>query len=316
MMKPRVAVLASEGLLLDSLLDEWQGSERFRECEPLLLCVGEAAGQSAMFGNKALAFQSLEQADLSALALLIVLESSLVVEASRNVLSQLSCPVIGSRQSLQSLNPAMFDGSKALGVLAVPQAPTIAVQLLSRHFVLESVDATMLLPASLFGKQGVEELAMQTARLLNAQTVEKHLFEQQMPFNCFPLADDIDAFQQQLTAEWQEMFSGADAHLSAVQVPVFHGMGMQLALVLDTPIDIPAVTKHWQAENGLNWLIDSRQLSMISAAQDEGMISLGSVRQSPVDEYRIDLWLAFDDMRLYMRHGLLAAADFLLKSDL
>lgn len=309
-------MLASEGLLLDSLLAEWQQTPGLQDYEPLLLSAVAGEGDSAMFRGRPLAFCPLEEVDRSQIAMLLVLDSALVVESAQSLLKQLACPVIGNWQNLSPLAAEAFTGQQQAGFYAVPQAAATAIAMLLEHLPCESIDATMLLPASVYGRAGVEELATQTVKLLNGQAIEPGVFNQQLSFNCYPVAGSDTELAEVLQRELMVTFADADVHVSGIQVPVFHGLGVQLSVICRDEVDVDKLQRECRGSENLAWQTDASQCSVMAASQQQGQVVVGNVRQSQVDPYRLDAWLAFDDVQLYVRKSLLSAAQILLKHDL
>lgn len=307
----RIALLASEGLLLDGVLGVWHDLPWLKGYEPVLLSAVGADGDTAMFGNRPLMFRRADELDPASVDLLLVLESPLVVESCRDWLLSLPCPVLGDWHSLAGLDPRHVSAAASAGVFAVPQAPATAVTALFADADCESLTAVALLPVSVFGQAGVEELAAQTARLLNAQAVESRVFGQQIAFNCFPAA----AMQAVIRDDLKRCYADADVQVSAIQLPVFHGVALQLSVVCAEPVDAEAMVTAWQAR-GVRVSADAGELSVMAAASEQGCIIAGPPRASTEDAYRLDVWLAFDDIQLYLRKSLLAAAEILLKHDL
>lgn len=96
-----------------------------------------------------------------------------------------------------------------------------------------------LIPASFYGKQGVNELAGESARLLNGLPVESTLFDKQLAFNVLPinhsLTNGMVIVEQikKITGNHQLSISS-----DSVLVPVFYGLTQSITFIPTVPFSI------------------------------------------------------------------------------
>jgi aspartate-semialdehyde dehydrogenase len=319
-MGAKVAIIANEdSLLLEALLEAWSDGVLV-DSQFSLVSPSSSVGESVLYEGRPITFKDIANFDFKQVDCVIALVSSTVIEAYKDILLAVSCPILGFFHDLQSLNPALFDDksnkeSKCWGVLQ----PSIAVlEYVLEDVKCESIDATVLFPASFYGKQGVQELASQTTRLLNAQAFESQLFGQQMPFNYFPIsANPLGAeIECQLAREALLGFPGVDTHIKGIQMPVFYGLSLLVSVILEEEADIAGLKSIWQAKELISYQDSTKQLSIMEVANQNGAIILGDLKKSEVDNYRVDFWLGVDDVKFSAAHSLISAAEFLLKHHL
>ena len=94
------------------------------------------------------------------------------------------------------VNPGAIAGYTARGIIANPNCSTIQM-LAALKPIYDAVGITRINVATYqavggTGKAAIEELAGQTARLLNGQPVETDVYPRQIAFNALP---HIDSFQ-------------------------------------------------------------------------------------------------------------------------
>ncbi len=80
------------------------------------------------------------------------------------------------------------------------------------------------------GKKGIDEVATQTARLLNGQPIESKVYPKQIAFNVLPQIDvflDNGYTKEEMKMVWETQKILGDASVkvnaTAVRVPVFYG---------------------------------------------------------------------------------------------
>lgn len=212
-------------------------------------------------------------------------------------------------------------------IVASPAAPVIQAGLalfpLQQKFGLRRADITTLLSVSAFGKAGVNELAGQTARLLNAQAVPQKLFPSQIAFNLLPAFDASDESGYTLdesngVKEVKKLLNDAqlDVAMSQAFVPVFYGHSQMIRL--ETAADF-AVEQAREAltANGLEFGdTPSELLSPVSigTASDTVFVSR-CIRQSSAS-HRLELWTVADNIRKGAAINAVAIAETLLKHHL
>ena len=313
-----VAILASEGLSLEALLEAW-GESCLSEMPLQLLAVADNPSASVMYAGRPLFFQPLEAYDFGQTALLIVLESDLVVQGYQSLLQGVKCPVLGFRADLQSLDVQMYTGGfPQQAVIGLPLPPVQALLQVLQGNACEALDLVLMYPAALLGQAGIQELASQAARLLNVQAVEHKVFHKQLAFNYYPLTETQlgRELEQGLREDCRRLFADAQTHLRTVQMPVFHGVGMSVSAVLAEPVDIDALKEAWSADGMIDFHESTEGLSNLDVVQRDTLLTLGDVRLSEHDEYRLDFWLGFDEAKFGVGQNLISVAEILLKHHL
>lgn len=296
-MTNKIAVFCTEGLVLDALLEHWQESEVLSAYSPVLVSE-DLVGETALFKQRPIAFHSLGSLDAKDFSLVIVIEAE---QASLSWLQQLSCTVLWACQS---------ESVPSLDKLhTVPNAEVLVLQALIGSEACNVV-GTVLLPASIHGKQGVEALASQTVSLLSAQPIKRNVFNRQLSFNAYPLDKQLyqDNIRQQLV--------GCEIDLALIQVSVFHGMGMQLQLDFKSAAIASERLNDWQQNALLSLSEPLSKVSIYQATQLESVVQLANIQQVGNAQSCVSLWVSFDDVQIFVNQGLISTAEFLLKPEL
>src|SRR5260370_1173328 len=144
--------------------------------------------------------------------------------------------------------------SPDLNTPAVVVAHPVAVMLalvagkLQAKLALTSVAATVMEPASEYGREAMDELHQQTVNLLSFQTLPREQYDAQVSFNLLPELGEAAKVKLVMTEQRiRRHYAGlSDGQLPAlalqsVQAPVFHGHVLSLLVVLEKNATVYAV---------------------------------------------------------------------------
>ena len=187
-------------------------------------------------------------------------------------------PGMSERRWFHLADPAMWAPGRVLQALA-PLAP-------------REVHVTILLPASDFGQQGVQELAKQGAARLSGQpTPRSEALPWVLAFDAAPAAAARrDALQNQL----RTLFPDLTVHLAAIQVGVFFGHSAVLSVRTDARVDVASASSLIRQIPGAR-LARRNERPQPSGAVDSAEIVCSDVR---CDDRWVELWLVSDGIRV------------------
>ena len=179
--------------------------------------------------------------------------------------------------------------------------------------------ATLLLPASEFGRAGMDELHQQTVSLLSFQPVPQETFEAQVAFNvlaAFGREAKISLTKERalVLGQYARLNRGAlpELGLQVVQVPVFHGYTVSLFLELEEAASVAAVEKALagtrvrvvsadapvsQAEGEESEEQDDAPSNLTAAGQDDVLMRV-TADGAEESGTRFWIWMAADNLRL------------------
>jgi len=224
---------------------------------------------------------------------------------------------------------ALWLGPEAIGadlftpaiVPAHPAAITLALLLarLGRAAPVRFAAATVLLPASEFGRAAMDELHQQTVSLLSFQTMPRAVYDAQAAYNLLggfgeEAAIRLAAVATRIERQYQALTAGRGAAL-AVQVlhaPVFHGHTFSIAVELERPVEIVALEEAVTGEHVELVLGDSDSPSNL-AATGQNDILVRMHPQLPVRgagaALRFWLWVANDNLRVHALNAVQCALE-------
>ena len=169
---------------------------------------------------------------------------------------------------------------------------------------LRSASATVLEPASEYGRAAIDELHQQTVSLLNFQSLPKEVYDEQVAFNVVPSFGEsktVGQSERRIRQHYALIRSTgmADLAIQVVHVPVFHGVGLSIALEFDDPITrdrvesvlacehIELVGEDFDPPNNLS---SAGQNNVLARVRPEG------ATDQPANRFWI--WASFDNLRL------------------
>ena len=200
--------------------------------------------------------------------------------ADRNIIANPNCSTI---QMLVALKP-IYD---AVGIARINVA------------TYQAVSGT--------GKSAIEELAAQTARLLNGQPAESKVYPKQIAFNALP---HIDTFQEngytreemKMVWETQKIFEDETISVNptCVRIPVFHGHSEAVHIETKQPISAAEAQALLERAPGVE-VIDTRDdggyPTPVSEAAGSDPVYVGRIREDISHPMGLDLWVVSDNLR-------------------
>jgi len=205
------------------------------------------------------------------------------------------------------VNPEILAELPPEGVVSLPgpTAQLLAAILgpLRRAGVVADVDATVLLPASAWGRAGIEELSAQVIALFNQGTPPRKVFHDGFAFDLLPQVGATDdsgwtVAEQRAVAEVQAL-TGTPGPLRAtiVGVPVFSGISATLHLRTPQHLDLTLIERILSDGGAtLPKAAGARYLPRPRRVDGKPFVQVGRLRQDPAGD-GIHLWAALDNVR-------------------
>lgn len=223
-------------------------------------------------------------------------------------------PWIGSEDAAADLfTPAV--------VPAHPAAVTLGL-LLERVQLAAPVrfaGATVLIPASEFGRGAMDELHQQTVNLLSFQGLPRAIFDAQSAYNMLgSLGESASITLTNVEARIRRHYESLSAGrwpklaLQLVQAPVFHGLTFSILAELERPVEINALEEALNGEHVDLVLEDTDSPSNLSATgQNDVLVRIRPEKtgRNPNETSRVWLWAASDNLRLNAQNAIECALD-------
>jgi aspartate-semialdehyde dehydrogenase len=209
------------------------------------------------------------------------------------------------------VNAAAIAQYKARGIIANPNCSTIqmlvALKPIHDAVGIERINVATYQSVSGGGRKAVDELAQQTAQLLNGRTVEAKVIPRQIAFNCVP---QIDKFQdngytkEEMKMHWetQKIFgdSAIRVNATAVRVPVFFGHSEAVHIETRQKISADQARALLEKAPGVSVLDERRNggyPTAVTEAANHDTVYVGRIREDISHDRGLNLWIVADNIR-------------------
>jgi aspartate-semialdehyde dehydrogenase len=173
------------------------------------------------------------------------------------------------------------------------------------------------------GKEAIEELAGQTANLLNGRPVEPEVYPKQIAFNVLPHIDvflDNGYTKEEMKMVWETRKIFEDDAIrvnpTAVRVPVFYGHSEAIHIETREKISAEKARELLSKADGVV-VLDERADGGYPTAVTEGAnndaVYVGRIREDISHENGLNLWVVADNVRKGAALNSVQIAEILIK---
>ena len=331
-----VAVVGATGAVGEIML-EILAERNFPVNNVYPLASERSAGRKVQFGGKHLTVQDLSTFDFSSVQIGLFSAGAGISEKYAPIAAKAGCVVIDNTSQFRyddeiplvvpEVNPHAIADYKRHGIIANPNCSTIqmlvALKPLHDAAGIERINVCTYQAVSGTGKEAIEELASQTAELLNGRPAEAKVYPRQIAFNVLP---HIDVFQdngytkEEMKMVWETRKIMEDESIqvnpTAVRVPVFYGHSE--ALHIETREKLGAARATALLENAPGIVVlDERKDGGYPTAVSEGAtndpVYVGRIREDISHPRGLDLWVVADNVRKGAALNSIQIAEILVK---
>jgi aspartate-semialdehyde dehydrogenase len=223
-------------------------------------------------------------------------------------------PWMGSETAAADLfTPAVVPAHPAALALA------LLLERLQQAAPIRFAAATLLEPASEFGRAAMDELHQQTVSLLSFQTLPRAIYDAQAAYNLLSglgesAVINLGAAETRIRRHYEALGGGRwpALALQVIAAPVFHGHTFSIAIELERPVDITAIEEALSGDHVDLVLEETDSPSNLAATgQNDVLVRIktetGSRNSSQVS--RLWLWAASDNLRLHAQNAVECALD-------
>ena len=171
------------------------------------------------------------------------------------------------------------------------------------------------------GRAGVEELAKQTAQLLNARAIEPKVYTAQIAFNLIPQIDELQDngyTKEEMKLVWkvQKILDSKTVQVNAttVRVPVFFGHSHVVQVETATKITAVQAKQLLQQTPGLI-VRDEFPPTPVTDAVESEAIYVGRLREDISRPQGLNLWIVADNVRRGAALNCVQIAETLIRSN-
>ncbi|RBP50979.1 aspartate-semialdehyde dehydrogenase [Arenicella xantha] len=315
-----VAIVGATGAVGETLIDVLEARD-FPVKELFLLASERSAGATRKFKGKNIRVEDLATFDFSKADIgLFSAGGSISAEFAPRAAAA-GCVVIDNTSHFRydddkplvvpEVNPEAIAQYRDTNIIANPNCSTIqmlvALKPIHDAVGIERINVCTYQAVSGTGKPAMEELASQTAALLNGKTVETEVYPQQIAFNVLP---QIDVFmengytKEEMKMVWETKKILGDDRIevnpTAVRVPVFYGHSEALHIETREKISVEQATELLRNFDGIV-VVDDRQdggyPTAVKHASGTDPVYVGRIREDISHPRGLNLWVVADNVR-------------------
>lgn len=313
-----VAVLGATGTVGEAIVEILDERE-FPVSQLFPLASSKSAGKKIKFKNKSLTVQDVDDFDFSQVSIALFSAGASVSAQYAPIAADAGCVVIDNTSQFRydddvplivpEVNADQLENYRQRNIISNPNCSTIQMVIALKPIYdaagIERINVATYQSVSGSGKAGIEELATQTAHLLNAQEVESKVFNKQIAFNVIP---QIDTFQdngytrEEMKMVWEthKIFGDDSIRINptAVRVPVFYGHSE--AIHIETRQNISADEVKTLLLNAPGVIVmedDEDYPTPVTEGSFNDAVYVGRIRDDISFDRGINLWVVADNVR-------------------
>ncbi|QXI42144.1 aspartate-semialdehyde dehydrogenase [Pseudomonas wayambapalatensis] len=325
-----IAVVGATGSVGETLVQILEELE-FPVATLHLLASMESAGSSVMFAGKKVRVREVDSFDFAQVKLAFFAAGAAVSRSFAQKAREAGCSVIDLSGGLDDAlalvpeaNGEVVDSLALPALLASPSSAAVALAValapLKGVLDIERVQVMACLAISSQGREAVNELARQTAELLNARPLEPRFFDRQVAFNLLAQVGATDeqghaTLERRLVSELRVLLGLPELKISVscVQVPVFFGDSFSVAVQSRQPVDLQSVNQALDAAVSVERVENDDYPTPVGDAVGQDVVYVGRVRHGIDEDQQLNLWLTTDNVRKGAALNAVQLAQLLIK---
>lgn len=315
-----VAVVGATGAVGEAIL-EVLAERRFPVANVFALASERSVGKTVKFGNKMLSVGDLAQFDFSQASIGLFSAGASVSDEFAPKAVAAGCAVIDNTSRYRyddaiplvvpEVNAECIGDYKDSGIIANPNCSTIQLVVALKPIYdkagIQRINVATYQSVSGAGRSAVEELARQTAALMNGRPLDLDDGARQIAFNAVP---HIDVFQdngytrEEMKIVWETQKIMGDktiaVNATAARIPVFYGHSEAVHIETERKITALEVCDLLREAPGVTLLDgpDSQSYpTAVTEASGTDPVFVGRVREDISHPRGVNMWVVADNIR-------------------
>ncbi|MEZ5572375.1 MAG: aspartate-semialdehyde dehydrogenase [Halioglobus sp.] len=315
-----VAVVGATGAVGEAMISVLE-ERNFPVRNLYLLASSRSAGKSIMFRGKSIRVTDLDAFDFSKAQIGLFSAGGSISEEFAPKAAAAGCVVIDNTSHFRQdedvplivpeVNIEALAGYTARNIIANPNCSTIQMLVALKPIYdavgIERINVATYQAVSGTGKEAIEELAGQTAKLLNGQAITCAVYPKQIAFNVLP---HIDSFQdngytrEEMKMVWETRKIFGDSSIqvnpTCVRVPVFFGHSEAVHIETVDKITVEEARSLLQKAPGVT-VVDERAdggyPTAVTEAAGTDPVFVGRIREDISHPRGLNMWIVSDNVR-------------------
>lgn len=318
--KYNVAVVGATGAVGETMLSILEQRD-FPVDQIFPLASSRSAGTKVMFKGKPVTVGDLAEFDFSQTPIGLFSAGGSVSAEFAPKAAEAGCVVVDNTAHFRydddiplvvpEVNPDAIANYKTRGIIANPNCSTIQMLVALKPIYdavgIERINVATYQAVSGTGKEAIEELASQTASLLNGKSIETKVYPKQIAFNALP---HIDVFQdngytkEEMKMVWETRKIFADERIqvnpTAVRIPVFYGHSEAINVETREKMTADQARKILKKAPGITVLDkheDGGYPTAVTESAGKDAVFIGRIREDISHPRGLNLWVVADNVR-------------------
>ena len=339
MKKYNIAVVGATGAVGEAMFDILQ-ERKFPIDNIYALASERSEGKKVMLGSKAITVTDLAKFDFSLADIALFSAGGAISARFAPMAGESSCVVIDNTSHFRyeddiplivpEVNPCKISEYTNRNIIANPNCSTIQMLVALKPIYdaagIKRITVSTYQAVSGSGTAAVNELAKQTAELLNGRDAECNVYPKQIAFNALP---HIDTFMEngytkeemKMCWETQKIFGDKNIDVSAtcVRVPVFFGHSEAIQVETRNYIDEKQARGLLEKSGGITVIderIDGGYPTAVHESAGSDQVFVGRIRKDISLKNGLSLWVVSDNVRKGAALNSIQIAEELVKTHL
>ncbi|GAA4352647.1 aspartate-semialdehyde dehydrogenase [Kangiella taiwanensis] len=339
MEKANIAIVGATGAVgvtIREILEE----RKFPVDNIYLLASERSAGERLMFNGKSVMVQNLAEFDFSQVDVALFSAGGSISREYAPKAVEAGCVVVDNTSEFRydediplvvtEVNPERIADYKNRGIIANPNCSTmqlmVALKPIQDAVGIEHINVCTYQAVSGSGQKAVEELAKQTAELLNAREATAKVYDKQIAFNVLPNIDVVQEngyTKEEMKMVWETNKILEDDSIAvsptAVRVPVFYGHSEAVHIKTRSPLAAVQAKELLEKAEGVTVVDDMSQLDYatpVTHASGKDDVFVSRIRQDVGIENGLAMWIVSDNVRKGAALNTVQIAEILVKNHL
>lgn len=331
-----VVVVGATGAVGEAMLDIL-AQRRFPVNNVYAVASSRSAGKTVAFGDRELVVEDLATFDFAKAQIGLFSAGAALSAEYAPKAAAAGCVVVDNTSQFRydadiplvvpEVNPHAIAQYKNRGIIANPNCSTIqmvvALKPIHDAVGIARINVATYQAVSGTGKEAIEELATQTALLLNGKPIECDVYPKQIAFNVLP---HIDVFlsngytKEEMKMVWETRKIMEDEDIlvnpTAVRVPVFYGHSEAVHIETRQKITEVAVRELLATAPGVVVLDEHKPggyPTAVTEAAGNDPVYVGRIREDISHPCGLNLWVVSDNVRKGAALNSIQIAEILIK---
>ncbi len=315
-----VAVVGGTGVVGETML-EILAQRQFPVKQISVLASARSLGEVVVFGKKPVMVQDLAAFDFNGVDIALFSAGGKVSAEYAPIAAAAGAIVIDNTSHFRydddiplvvpEVNADKINKYQNRNIIANPNCSTIQMVVALKPIYdavgIKRINIATYQSVSGAGRRGIDELAHQTAGILNGQAINTDVFHKQIAFNVIPQIDvflDNGYTKEEMKMVWEtRKIFGDDkimVNATAVRVPVFYGHAESINI--ETKTKISATEARALLKNAPGVVVVDNPARMnyptqVNDAMNEDGVFVGRIREDISHPKGLNMWVVSDNVR-------------------